>query len=53
MTSIRMNGGGSYRPAHVNQGCFNGTAPKGADYNLVDPMVFLITIEYHETNIDS
>ncbi len=26
---------------------------KGADYYLVDPTVFRITIEYHETNKDS
>ncbi len=28
VTSIRVNRGGSYRPALVNQGCFDGTAPK-------------------------
>ncbi len=26
---------------------------KGADYYLVDPTVFCVTIEYHETNKDS
>jgi hypothetical protein len=28
VTSIRVNGGGSYRPALVNQNCFDGTVPK-------------------------
>jgi hypothetical protein len=26
---------------------------KGAEYYLVDPTVFWITIEYHKTNMDS
>jgi hypothetical protein len=28
VTSIRVNGGGSYGPALLNQGFSNGTAPK-------------------------
>ncbi len=40
VTSIRVNGGGSYGPALVNQGYSDGTAPPiRVDYYVVDPTV--------------
>ena len=42
MTSIGVNGVGTYQPALVNQGCSNGIAPKRMDYYVVDPTVFRI-----------
>ncbi len=45
-----MNGGGSYGPALVNRAVSTEQPRKGADYYLVDPTVFQITIEYQENN---
>jgi hypothetical protein len=49
MTSIHMNGGGSYRPALVNGGCSDGTAPKKGRQLYS----FQITLDCHKTNKDS
>ena len=53
MTSIHVNGGGSYGPALVNGGCSNGTAPKKGGLLRSWPYSFQNTIECHKTKKDS
>ena len=53
VTSIRKNGGGTYQPALVNQGCFNGIAPKKGGLLCSWPYRFQNTIECQKTNKDS
>ncbi len=53
VTSIHVNGGGSYGPALVNQGYSNGTAPQKGGLLRSWPYSFQNTIECQKTNKDS
>ena len=53
VTSIRVNGGGSYGRALMNQGYSNGTAPKKDRLLCGQPYGFQNAIECHETETNS
>ena len=52
VTSIRVNGGRSYGPALVNQGCSNGTTPQKGGLLRSWPYGFWNAMECLETEKD-